>query len=473
MLENWFILLPEICIATFFVIGGIVYIHNKETSSKSFFSLAQFFLLFSLGLAIVFYNKSAFPTYLQNNSFNTLFKTFVYLLLWAWFYLSSRWFLTKNRPSFKFYAICFALLLGFDILISSTSLLTLGIVLPYIYFFYHKLILRHWDEEKVKSDATKFAITSVFFTVILWIGIGVLYLHTESFEYASVKNFYMQAKNKTIIAHASVLFVLTNFMFIMAMVPFHHWFIGFISNGVLPVCGFLTLIPPLAYICAIFNLMTECFVPFMPYCQTFIACFACISLLIGAITSNYENNIRRLFGYISIYCMAFALIGLLSFSQHSITASFAYMVITLLSLIGIYSVFLGLKSKGDYLSETTVLEGFYTVRPYMSAALLIFIFSLMGIAPTLGFFGYLAVINNFVATSQWLWILLIVIAIFFVMATGISLIHNIYFSSSQTKFDRPDKAIYICLFVNSIIVLASLISPTWLLHDAVLILGGI
>ncbi len=473
MLENWFILIPEICIVMFFVVGGGVYIKNKDTSSKSFFSLAQFFLFLSLGFSIVFYNKSAFAEYWQNNSFNTLFKAFVYLLLWAWFYLSSRWFLTKNRPSFKFYAICFALLLGFNALISSVSLLSIGIFLCYSYFFFYKLILRHWDEEKVKDTASKFLFSSLLFGILLWAGIGIIRYQSGSFDYQQIKSFYSVSTNRTILSNLGVLLVLANFMFIMALSPFHNWFIRFISNGVLPVCGFITLIPPLVYICSLFNLMTQCFEPFIPYVKVFIGCFAGMSVLVGSVSSNYENNVRRLFGYISIYCLGFAVIGMMPFSKQAITTSFAYMVITLLSLIGIYSVFLGLKSRGDYLSETTSLTGFYKVRPYMSASMLIFIFSLMGIAPTLGFFGYLTIINNFVSVGEWWLILFIVVAMFFIISSGISLIHQIYFNTSDTKLDRPDKAVYICLFINSIVVLASLISPVWLLRDAVLILGGI
>ena len=132
MLQNWFILLPELCMLAFFLVAWPVDLFRREKTAKTFFTLAQFFLLAVICFTILFYNKSVFPRYWQNTPLTTLFKTFVYLLSWAWFYLSSKWFLTKNRPSFKFYAICFMLLFGFDILASASSLLTLGLAVPFV-----------------------------------------------------------------------------------------------------------------------------------------------------------------------------------------------------------------------------------------------------------------------------------------------------------------------------------------------------
>ena len=80
MLQNWFILLPEICLVSFLVVAWLTELLREEKTAKTFYSIAQFFLLASLSSTILFYNKSAFPYLWQNSSFTTLFKTFVYLL---------------------------------------------------------------------------------------------------------------------------------------------------------------------------------------------------------------------------------------------------------------------------------------------------------------------------------------------------------------------------------------------------------
>lgn len=473
MLQNWFILLPEICMLSFFLVAWPVELYRQEKTAKTFFTLAQFFLLAVMFCSVVFYNKSAFPKVWQNTPFTTLFKSFVYLLAWAWFYLSSKWFLNKNRPSFKFYAICFAMLFGFSILASASSLLTLAMIVPYICFFYYLLILRHWDTEKVAPIARVYAVCSALFCLILWGGVALIYFKTGAFDYAAVLAFFNSHQPFDLTTLTSVLLVLSCLIFLMGLVPFHTWFIAFISNGVLPVCGFITLIPPLIYLCTLINLMHDCFFPFIGFVAPVIASFAGLSLVIGALSANREDNIRRLFAYLTIYCFGFTLLGLTGFSNNAIIASFAYTVIAVLSLAGVYTVFLGMKSRGEYLSEISAINGFYQQRPYMSAALLVFMFSLIGLAPTLGFFGYLSIINNLVAAADWGRVALLLGSLLFVASACLQIIRTIYFEPLADKYDRTDKAIYICLFINVALILISLVNPAWLIHDALVILGGI
>ena len=473
MLQNWFILLPEICMLAFFAIVAPKAFLHREITAKSFFSNVQLFLLATLASTVVFYNKSAFPEFWQNSSFTTLFKFFVYLLAWGWFYLSSIWFLNKNRPSGYFYLICFALLLGFDILASSTSLITLAVVIPYICFFYYKLILRHWDVEQVKQPAKNYVICALFFVILLFFGIFMVYMQTKNFSYEGIKIFFANGNTPTTLTYIGVLFILSNILFLMAAAPFHHWFLSFIGNGVLPVCGFITIIPPMIYLCALINLINGCFPYFINQITIVLTILGCVSVIIGAFLANGEENIRKLFGYLNIYCTGFVLIGLMKFSNSSIVASFAYIVICILSFSGIYTVFLGVKSKGDYLSNTNSISGFYTMKPFMSAALLIFMFSLMGLAPTLGFFGYLSVINNLVESGSWLNLSIMLFGLLFVVGVCLQIVRVIYFETPVNKFDRTDKAIYICLFFNTLLIFVSLINPAWLLHDALLILGSI
>ena len=473
MLQNWFILLPELSILAFFLFAWPTNILRREKTAKTFFTLAQFFLLITICCSVLFYNKSVFPDHWQNTPLSTLFKTSAYLLTWAWFYLSSKWFLSKNRPSFRFYTVCFVVLLGFDTIASAASLLTLGLAFPIICLGYYNLILCHPDIDQVRYPANIYARSASFFCLLLWCGIAVIYQTTDSLSYAAIASFFAETPMTPPLIFLAVTLILAAFIFIMSMVPFHVWLISFISAGILPVCGFIILIPPLIYICALINLIRNCLPAFIDFVSPLLAIFAGLSLLLAALSANRENNLRRLFGFIAIYCQSFALIGLNTFSGNDISAVFAYIVIAVLSLTGVYTVFLGLKSRGEYQSEQCAVTGFAEVRPYMAAAFLVFMFSLIGLAPTLGFFGNLSVIGNLVETASWGKAILLLAGLLLVTAACLQVIRTIYFEPVSNKFDRTDKAIYICLFINMIIILLALINPAWLLHDALIILGAL
>lgn len=99
--------------------------------------------------------------------------------------------------------------------------------------------------------------------------------------------------------------------------------------------------------------------------------------------------------------------------------------------------------------------------------------SLTGTPPLLGFLGRLSVINNLVVDERWVSVGVLLLSILFMANAYLQVIRTIYFEPVKHNFDRTDKAIYICLFINLILVMISIINPTYLLQDAEKILSGV
>lgn len=472
MLQNWLILMPEILMLLYLFTAMSVNKYRTEKTPQTFFTLLRWFLLAILLATLIFYNKSAYPDFWQNTPFTTLFKSCSYLLLLAWNYLSSKWFLNKNRHSYKFCSLLIINLLGLNFLASSTSLLTLCIASSIICWANRHLIYRHWDITKVAFVARLYSCSAVFFITAALAASLWLYYQTGSFTYTQISSYLLSQAQFTLINKFCAVALICLLMFLTAATPFHLWFINFIRNGVLPISGFITLVPWFIYLCSLINLLRFCLAPMSEFIMPIITAFGIISVLFGAFSAMVEKNIRCLFAYISIYCIGFNFTGLIDFSYTSVISSFAYSIVCLLSLGGVYTVFLGLKSHGEYLSEIEELNGFYETRPYMSAALLVFVFSLIGAAPTLGFFGYLSILHNLAVNAGWWRINLLLISTLFTSAAIYRVIKSVYFTTNTQKYDRPDKSIYICLFINMLIILISLFFPTWLMHDALVVLGG-
>lgn len=472
MLSQWFIMLPEILLLLFVVTAGLIDRCREEKTPKTFFTTAQFFIIAVILMTVLFYNKSAFPLFYINTPFTTLFKTCAYLLAWGWLYLSSKWFLNKNRPSAIFCSLVFIQLLLFDILASSVSFLTLAIVIPFIFLTNWLLIRRHWDIDKVRLIALRYCYTSLFFIIVLWTGIALIYHLSGSFDYAEVQKYLSLQQDNNISVLLALSLLISVFIFLLGLAPFHIWFINFISYGVLPVCGFISLIPTLFYLCAFINLIKEALWPFNDFIAPIMMFCGILSVILGTISASGENNLRRWAAYMNIYCIGFAVVGIGNFSSASQIASFAFVIISLLSFAGVYTVFLGLKSHSEYLSELDSIKGFSSFRPYMSAALMIFMFSFIGLAPALGFLGYMSIINNLVVSSDWLRLSFLIIGLLLAVKACLDIIRAVYFEKTAQSYDRPDKSIYICLFINMAVILLSLFNPNWLMQNAVIVLGG-
>lgn len=77
------------------------------------------------------------------------------------------------------------------------------------------------------------------------------------------------------------------------------------------------------------------------------------------------------------------------------------------------------------------------------------------------------------AAGDWGRVILLLGSLLFIASACLQVIRTIYFEPLADKYDRTDKAIYICLFIDVGLILISLVNPTWLIHDALVILGGI
>ncbi|MBE6445777.1 MAG: hypothetical protein E7019_07015 [Alphaproteobacteria bacterium] len=468
MIQNWLILLPEISLMLFFPVAMVVNKYRERKTSKTFFTLSKLFLICASIFTIVFYNKSVWPEFWVNNQHSTLFKELLYIVGLAWFYLSSKWFLNKNRPSFGFYMIGMAIILLLAILISARNLIIPVFFVPALCFLTKCMINQHWDENKVKKVSLMYMVFATIFCFLLWGGSLGIWYETNSLSYTFIAKYTSLPGNKSLLIYFSSLMILSSLLFMMAGAPFHFWFIDSISVSILPVCGFLTLIPPFAYLSCLIILM-NIFGSISPDLQSYIQSVSLVSLVIGALSANAQTNIRRLFAYGTIYNLGFMLLGILSFKSDAIMSAFVYTLIYVMAMFGIYSVFLAIKSKGDYLSSIDDIYGMSESKPYISVAFLIFMISLIGIPPLLGFWGRLSLINVLVMEGRWWHFFMLMVALIFMANAFLRIIGKLYFETANCHFDRTDKAIYICLFINLLLVLVTILDPTYLLHDTEII----
>lgn len=473
MLQDWLILFPELALLGFLLAAWLINRYRTVNTPKTFFTLSKYFLLAAILGTVVFYNKSGFPGLWVNTPYSTLFKIVIYLLALAWYYLSSKWFLAKNKSSYQFYNLVMLALLALELLISAASLLLPLVLVPLLCWINWRLLRLYTDPDEIRVMSRLYAFLSWLFILLLAGGIVLIGSRAGTFDCAGVFAYFQNRGALALADYAAVGMILASLLFMLAIAPFHSWYLGMLTYAILPVCGFLTLIPPFAHLSCLINLITNVFGEAGGFMRLVLIIFAAFSLFVGALSANGAANIRRLFGFSSVYHLGFMLFSIVSFNHGGMLSAFAYMMIYLLAMAGVYTVFLGLKSRGDFLANLEDIDGLSNAKPYLAAAFLIFMISLTGTPPLLGFLGRLSVINNLVVDERWVSVGVLLLSILFMANAYLQVIRTIYFEPVKHNFDRTDKAIYICLFINLILVMISIINPTYLLQDAEKILSGV
>lgn len=465
MIINLLALSPEIMLIMSLVTMLLVNHYRQMKTPKTFYTISKVFLVLSTLSAIIFFNQSGFNGYWQNNSYTTLFKVCIFLLALTWFFLSCKWFLNKNHSSLSYYLLGMSSILMLMLIISATDLLILFTgLLGYFVLTYLMMYLSD-NEFEVEQTAKLYLKFAMFFSVLFVAGLIMIYIKVGSFNYTAIYEYFVSQDKITLFDIITYAFLLSPILFMIGLAPFHFWFAEVISVSILPVSGFYTLIPVFAGFSCLVNLCLNIFFPLISYIKPILILFAAISLLLGAISANKEQNIRRLFAYSSLYNLGFIFITLSTFNYNSIAASFVYLVVYILSICGIYTVFYGFKSNGEYLYKLEDISGIFTQKSYISVAFLVFTVSLAGSPPMLGFLGKLAVVNNLVIEGRY-WSLGVAIFAMLLMITAyLDVIKTIFFDERKRNFDRADKGIYICLFINIIIILISILQPSYLMGN--------
>ena len=83
----------------------------------------------------------------------------------------------------------------------------------------------------------------------------------------------------------------------------------------------------------------------------------------------------------------------------------------------------------------------------------------------LGFLGKLSVVNNLVIQGAYTTIFVVLLAVLMLVYAYLNVIKALYFDTRTNTFDRVDKGVYICLTVNLILVLISILNPKYLMND--------
>ena len=77
----------------------------------------------------------------------------------------------------------------------------------------------------------------------------------------------------------------------------------------------------------------------------------------------------------------------------------------------------------------------------------------------LGFLGKLDAVNNLVIEGKYWQVAAALTALMFLLTAYLDVIKAVFFDVRIRNFDRADKGIYICLFINILVVLITILNP--------------
>ena len=455
-------LLPEmILLATVLLLLMVAWLRDKNTP-KTFYTLAKYGVLMALAAEIVLYNQTLWLEHYVNNPQITLFKVIIYLLVLGNMHISLKWFLGEDKSSCRFYVLVVLSLLSLVVLISAVNLylwwacLQLSMLLNYV------MLKDGCDDDEPKSEFKCLGLVALIYGVAGTCGVFGLSRLSGGAEFADILNFVSKTELNVGIYVACALIV-AGLLFVMGMAPFHFWMPGALAWAALPASGYVSVVPLFAYYAGLLNLLADVLNPIYAVFKPVLLVFALIAVILGAVAANNENNLRKLFVYSRIFVMGIVLAVILNLSEGAEFSGFVYLLVSILAMAGVYTIFYAFKSKGDYLSELPDVAGVAESKPYVAASMLIFMTSMLGFPPLLGFLGIVIALNQLVVLHQYAVIAVIMCGVLIMAAAYLRVLKTMYFDDKHKSFDRVEKGIYQILLVDIVLIAVLMINPKILL----------
>lgn len=456
MFENVIYALPELVLISALILLPLCCLFPG--APRRILKLSSFCIVLSGFLEVVFYNKSFAEHYLTANGFCTLVNACVYLSAFAVLILARRWYAsTGDSPLLFCQSLLLTVLLG-NILTSSihfavTVAAFCGVLVVNFILLKHSSMLK-----EMLSGLKNYVIAAMFFGFVMLFTATVFYFENGHLAYESL-NAYVAANQGSPEIFLLMFSIIVCFAFLIGLAPFNFWRTETLGQVILPVLAYFLLVPFAFGFVAFINLSKFVFGAYAGNISVICMVFAMASMLVGALGAGSGKNIHKLLAYGSLFHLGVMLLALSALSADAIDNFVIYMIIYLLSAYGIVSAFFGLKSKGEYLDMLGDLAGASVKQPYISAMMTIYLFSLIGFPPFLGFVGLYAVGYD-LALGNHFYILMFLLATLMILTYSyMQFIKSLYFEKNTNNYDRTERGIYAVILINAILMVIVSLKP--------------
>jgi NADH-quinone oxidoreductase subunit N len=301
----------------------------------------------------------------------------------------------KNVPAGEFYATVLFSTLGAMTIALATDLITLflGIELMTIPVYVLAGIQRR--DRFSNEAALKYFLLGAFSSALLVYGFAWIFGITGSTRYADIATALRAmgiANGPTIVALG---LVTVGLGFKAAVVPFHQWTPDAYDGAPTPATAFMSVGPKAAAFAAILRVLISALGPLVVDWSAVFAVLAAVTMTAGNVVALAQTNAKRMLAYSSIahtgYILAAVAAAMVGPSAGA--AVLFYVFAYGLMNLGAFACLLYFDLEGTRGATLDELNGFARREPLGALVFAIFLVSLTGIPPTVGFVAKFFVIQ--------------------------------------------------------------------------------
>ena len=335
-------------------------------------------------------------------------------------------------------------LLGICVMVSANNFLVIYLGLELMSLSLYALTALRRDSLNASEAAMKYFVLGALASGFLLYGLSMMYGATGSLDIGEVFKAIATGQINKAVLVLGLVFVVSGLAFKLGAVPFHMWVPDVYHGAPTAVTLLIGAAPKLAAFAITIRLLVEGMSGMAEHWQQMLIVLSVGSMAIGNLAAIAQRNLKRMLAYSTIANVGFMLLGLtptvigantLSAANGYSSAMF-YIVSYVMTTLGTFGIILLLSRQGFESENIDDLKGLARRSPWYAGVMAVFMFSLAGVPPTVGFYAKFSVLQAIVSTNVTGYIVLAVVAVV------LSLIGAFYYLRlvKVMYFDEPVEA---------------------------------
>lgn len=416
------------------------------------------------------------------DGFATFFKVLVLLGMVLVVLSAAEYIRGYGQHQGEFYALLLTAGLAIAFAVSANDLLMVYISMEFLSI--NSYILAAYlrgDRLSIEAGVKYFVYGAVASGVMLY-GISLIYGLTGSTNLVSVAEVISQqptGPSMQWLGIASVVLLMVGFGFKASLVPFAQWVPDTYQGSPTPITAFLSTASKAAGFALLIRVMLVGLVQFSGGWLTILAGLSMVTMTLGNLVALKQTDVKRLLAYSSIAQAGYMLIGLVAVPQsrlvvlpfgsltfNGINGILVYIFGYLFTNLGAFAVVIAIENA----SRSTALKDYAGLgrrAPALALLLTLFLLSLAGIPPTLGFWAKYYV---FAAAVQIGFLALLVVALVnsvVAAAYYLNIIRYMYLMPAETEEPiQASPALNVALAITGVMVLIAGLVPSFIIDWA-------
>jgi len=294
----------------------------------------------------------------------------------------------------EFYLCLFTSTMAMMMLSSAVHLLTIYVALELSSYSLYILVVMNRRQEIGLEAGLKYFLVGVIASAIMLFGLALLYGSVQATYLREIVQVIPAVIDQPLVI-IGLLLSLGGFLFKLAVFPFHFWAPDVYQGAPNQVAAFIASASKVAAVAIIVRFVAMSGGGSVYLAHGLVA-LAIITMTVGNLAAIAQRNFNRLMAYSSIAHAGYLLIGILCMDTAGYTSAIFYGLSLMLMKFTCFLVLVKVSTDGRSL-QIDQLAGLHRRSPLLAMALMLSLFGLAGIPPTIGFTGKLLV---FIAAMQ-------------------------------------------------------------------------